>query len=127
MVKQLMDKAGLEPTYHRVTANDDIVAELAGATDVVEHRPRTDGSEPRRRDDRDFRSERRDDRPRREDRDFRNERRDERPRRDDRPAREDRPQRDFRDDRRDDRPRREFRDERPARDDLVDEVGRSRF
>jgi superfamily II DNA/RNA helicase len=41
-VKQLMDRAGLEPEYHRVRADDDIVASLAGATEVVTHRPQVD-------------------------------------------------------------------------------------
>jgi superfamily II DNA/RNA helicase len=126
-VKRLMDDAGLEPTYHTVRASDDVVAELAGATDVVTHRPRTDGSEPRRelsdRDDRrerPAREERRDDRPRFDrERPARDERRDDRLRFDrDRPAR---------DDRRDDRPRfdRDDRRDAPRRDDRRDD--RPRF
>ena len=41
-VKQLMDRAGLEPEYHRVRADDEVVVSLAGAKEVVSHRPQTD-------------------------------------------------------------------------------------
>ena len=128
MVKQLMDKAGVDPEYHRVRAEDDVVAELAGARDVVLKRP---GNDDRREDrggrDNFRRDDRRDDRPRgdfrREDRGGadsserdeikreleqlrreRDELRKERESfsRDSRPAREDRPARD-------DRPRGDFR------------------
>lgn len=42
MVKQLMDKAGVDPEYHKVSAADDVIAELTGALEVVAKRPRTE-------------------------------------------------------------------------------------
>ena len=112
ITKQLMSKAGVEPEYHHVDMDSDIVSELTGAKEVIAFRPgsRGDDRDPRelprderapRREERSFndRPARRDDRPRdaarpqaRQGEAPRRARFDsDRPRRDDRPARNDRP------------------------------------